>query len=312
MNIHVITGQTATGKTSRAIALAKKINGELINADSRQVYTKLNIVTGKDLPKDSRFTAISEQEGKKIGWYTIDADHTIPIWLYDVVDPKLPFSSFDFKTCALPIITDIISKGKTPIITGGTYFYLSHLLYGVPTEDIPPNWEMRLFLSKLTIQELQTVLIKTNHSIFSTLNSSDRANPQRLIRKIEIASHLKQVGETYPEYTQTYQSPFNTYHITFTALIHNSNEQLRTHITKRVLTRIEQGAIDEVSLLLSQGYTADDPGLQAIGYQQIIKYLAGELSKEQVVQEWVQAETAYAKRQYTFIKKDKNIAIETV
>ena len=103
MNIHVITGQTATGKTNQAIALAKKINGELINADSRQVYTKLNIVTGKDLPNDSRFTIAYEQNGKKLGWHTIDADHTIPIWLYDMQDPKLPFSSFDFRTCLLSI-----------------------------------------------------------------------------------------------------------------------------------------------------------------------------------------------------------------
>ncbi len=312
MNIHVITGQTATGKTNQAIALAKKINGELINADSRQVYTKLNIVTGKDLPNDSRFTIAYEQNGKKLGWHTIDADHTIPIWLYDMQDPKLPFSSFDFRTCALRAIADILSRGKTPIIVGGTYFYLSHLLYGVPTEDIPPNWEMRLFLSKLTVQELQTVLIKTDPDIFSTLNTSDRANPQRLIRKIEIASHLKKAGGSYPEYTRTYQSPFDAHQITFTALVHGSSEQLRTYITKRVLTRIEQGAVKEASSLLSEGYAADNPGLQAIGYQQIMSHLSGELSKEQMIEKWVQAEIAYAKRQHTFIKKDKNIAIETV
>src|SRR5687767_13594055 len=117
----VITGQTATGKTSLAADLVQKHNGEIVNADSRQIYKHLDIITGKDLDQFA---------GQRV-------------WLFDVVDPKMPFSSFDFKEAALLAIDDIMKRKKTPIIVGGTYLYLKHLLYGIETENILPDWELR-------------------------------------------------------------------------------------------------------------------------------------------------------------------------
>src|SRR3990167_6056165 len=117
----VITGQTATGKTKLALECAEKYNGELVNCDSRQIYKYLDIITGKDKQLLAK----------------------VKVWLYDVVKPDEYFSSFDFVKLALPIIKKILSEGKTPIIVGGTYMYIKHLLYKVETDNIPPDWRLR-------------------------------------------------------------------------------------------------------------------------------------------------------------------------
>ena len=131
--IIIITGQTATGKTKLATEYAQKYNGELINADSRQVYKYLDVVSGKDL----------------------DIINRIPIHLYDVCDPKQPFSSHEWVELAKQTITDLINHGKTPIIIGGTYFYISHLLYDIETTGVKPDWKLRKKLNQKPVTELQ-------------------------------------------------------------------------------------------------------------------------------------------------------------
>ena len=121
MKIIIITGPSATGKTRLALSLARKEKGELVNFDSRQVYKYLDIITGKDRPKNNAFK----------------------IWLYDVVDPKEYFSSFDYVRQAMKVMQDILHRKKTPILVGGTYLYLYHLLYKVETENIPPDMILR-------------------------------------------------------------------------------------------------------------------------------------------------------------------------
>lgn len=279
----IVTGQTATGKTKRALELAKQYNGELINCDSRQIYKKLDIITGKD---------------KK----TIETTK-IPIRLYDIVDPKQYFSSYDYKNAALQIITELNKRGKVPIFVGGTYLYIKHLLYDVATETIPPNWELRRELENANISDLQSHLIKINKQIFHNLNNSDRNNPQRLIRKIEISlfkGKLQKVKSKtlFEQYKKT---------ILFEGLKLQNKDDLKKRIADRVTQRLNDGAMDEVRMLLDQGYTADDPGLKTIGYQQIIKYLNGHYSKKKAIDEWITREVQYAKRQYTFMKTDPNI-----
>lgn len=312
MDIYVITGQTATGKTERAIELAKEKNGEIINFDSRQIYKKLNIITGKDLPTSSRFNLVHTLDQKDIGFYHIDKDELIPIWLYDVVDPHVPFSSYDYKECALYVLADVSKRGKTPIFVGGTYFYLSHLLYGVPTENIAPNWEMRLFLNKLSVQELQTILIKTDSKLFNSLNESDRYNPQRLIRKIEIAHALNERGERYPNQSRQFTLPFSNFKLNFSVFHYASNNQLKNAICERVQKRIVNGALKEVENLLRDGYNEQNPGLKTIGYSQLISYLQDKITWEQAVEEWVIKEVQYAKRQITFMKKDPHLSLNWI
>jgi len=152
----VICGPTATGKTALAAALAKKFDGELISADSRQVYRGMDIVTGKDRPD-------------------------VPIWLYDVVNPDEEFSVSHWVRLANNAIADIQKRNKLPIVVGGTGLYIHALLNPLETIDIPPNRRLRKKLQSMTAHELQKMISRGD------MNQSDWNNPRRLIRKIEIA-----------------------------------------------------------------------------------------------------------------------------
>jgi len=283
MNLIVITGQTATGKTKLALELAKKIppagGGELINFDSRQIYKYLDIITGKDIAKNK-------------------------IWLYDIVSPDQYFSSFDFVKLVTPIIADIKKRGKTPILVGGTYLYLKHLLYGIDDDNSPPDFKLRDRLNNKSVKELQNILTKLDVQSINRLNNSDLNNPRRLIRKIEIASNRK--GTLLIGSVLKRTDPGIVPEI-FIGLKYKDKGKLRQAIEKRVEGRLKNGAIEEVKKLLKMGYTENDPGLKTIGYQQIIKYLDKELTKEKAIEDWINKEVQYAKRQYTFMKKDNNI-----
>ena len=310
--IIVITGQTATGKTKLALDYANKFKGELINSDSRQIYKYLDIITGKD----KQFLA------------------KVKMWLYDVINPNEHFSSFDFVKLAVPIINKIFHKGKTPIIVGGTYFYLHHLLYNVESENIAPDWKLRNNLENKSVKELQTILTKLSPELIEQLNQSELNNPQRLIRKIEIESFRhsgkrpRVLGGARPEsnndsgfiprihpegiaalprMTLKNKLGINDLEFDFIALKFKNKESLRQAIEKRVEERLKFGAVAEVSKLLKMGYSASDPGLKTIGYQQLISYLKGELDFTTAVQQWINKEVQYAKRQFTFMKKDNNI-----
>jgi tRNA dimethylallyltransferase len=291
----IVTGQTATGKTKLALELAEKYNGELINFDSRQIYKYLNIITGKDLPKNSE---------AKDGFYLIPNPYSrqpIKLWLYDVATPDQYFSSFDFVKLVTPIIEDIKKRGKTPILVGGTYLYLKNLLYGFDDNNVQPNFELRKKLDTKSVKELQDILKKLSLESFNRLNHSDVNNPRRLIRRIEITS-------TNSDQFQRISTNLNQFHVnSFIGLKYQDKSKLRQVIEKRVGERLENGAIDEVKNILKMGYKSTDPGLKTIGYQQIIKYLNKELTKEKAIEDWINKEVQYAKRQLTFMKKDHNI-----
>jgi len=282
----IVTGQTATGKTKLALEYAKKYHGELINFDSRQVYKYLDIITGKDWEEISK---IKNQSSK--------------IWLYDIIKPNEYFSSFDFVQRVIPIIQDIKKRGKTPILVGGTYLYLKHLIYGFADYNCPPDFRLRKKLNDKPVDYLQKMLIKINKASFENLNHSDQLNPRRLIRRIEIEQFKQSHLKNPPISPMSLISPISH----FTGLRYKDKNKLRQAIENRVGERLKNGAVDEVKKILAMGYTKNDPGLKTIGYQQIIKYLNKELTREQAIKDWVNKEVQYSKRQLTFMKKDKNI-----
>jgi tRNA dimethylallyltransferase len=295
----VVTGQTATGKTGLAETLAKKHNGELVNFDSRQIYKHLDIITGKDRPpRLSSRAKRSEVEGS--------------VWLYDIITPDQHFSSHDFVERAQDIIAEIERRGKTPILVGGTYLYLKHLLYGFDVA-VGPDFKLRKRLNSKNVAQLQTELKKLNPVAFKKMNYSDQQNPRRLIRKIEISyssSGIASYSSSGAERSREEKSSRPARTVIpdlFIGLRFKSAVDLRRAIKIRVEKRLKQGAIKEVKSILKKGYKEIDPGLQTIGSQELIKYLKGELSKEKAIEEWINHEVQYAKRQYTFMKKDKNI-----
>lgn len=296
--IYVVTGQTATGKTNYAIALALKNNGELISADSRQIYKYLDVVTGKDLGlTDGIFHRKSKIDGFEIGYYN---SGKTKIWLYDMVDPAHDFSAFDFKTCAQIVIKDMFSRGKTPILVGGSYFYLKTWLYNTINFPVPPNPDLRKELNNKTVSQLQFELNRINPAILPTMNNSDKNNPHRLIRKIEIAKFTK----ANPKSNNHINSEYN---FEMTGFAHRSKETILRAISDRVEERIRLGAFEETKKILSGNFKVSDPGFQTIGYKQIIQYLENQIDRQHAIDNWITAEIQYAKRQLTFMKKDKNI-----
>ncbi|MEX1052445.1 MAG: tRNA (adenosine(37)-N6)-dimethylallyltransferase MiaA [Patescibacteria group bacterium] len=289
LNLVIITGQTATGKTKLAYDLAKKHKGELINFDSRQIYKKLNIITGKEIFPD------------------------IKTHLIDIVDPKEQFSSFDFVALTKPLLQNLSKKGIVPILVGGSYLYIKHLLYGID-QQIPADWKLREKLNKKSVKELQSTLKNLNVRLFEQLNHSDINNPHRLIRKIELLSFAGGSRGGEPDSAQIMATMSSTdgeetrgRTRKIIGLRFKDDKSLRNSIEKRVEQRMRSGALQEVKHLIKQGYKITDPGMQTIGYKQLIQYLTGTISQDEALQQWITKEVQYAKRQYTFMKKDENI-----
>lgn len=293
--IAVITGQTATGKTSYAIHRAQNSSAEIISADSRQVYEKLNIITGKDISLDT-WVLVTENDSFRVGYFV---EQGIKIWGYDIVDPKAPFSSYDFVQYINFILRNTIQPGVTPIVVGGAYLYIQHLIYGIDT-TAGADWNLRKQLESHSISELQQMLMDIDPNTYDNLNNSDRQNPHRLIRKIELAQNGQPKQKT----------PIQPTHevVSFEGLHFSSKDIMEARITERVHSRIEQGAFQEVENLLAQGYTAKDPGLKTPGYSQIIQYLAGTITREEALSQWITTEVQYAKRQWTFMKRNTDIS----
>jgi len=190
----VICGPTAVGKTSLALSLAKSINGELVNADARQVYRGMDIGTGKDLPANSKHkirnskSSIKKIDNFRVGYYSFG---NIPIWLLDIVDPNYRFTVANYLQCVPPVLNNIWQRNRLPIIVGGSGFYLRALLEGIGTIGVKPDWALRKKLACQTVIDLQTMLKKQDELHYNRMNHSDKNNPRRLIRAIEIAHKIK-------------------------------------------------------------------------------------------------------------------------
>ena len=191
----VILGQTATGKSDLAVKIAKKLDGEVISADSRQVYKGMDIGTGKDIPKGFEYKRslrlrqrISNLEfkGDEVGYYS---DGVTRVCGYDLVEPTKGFSVSQYISIANKILKDIWKKKKLPILVGGTGLYIKAVVDGIATAEIPRNQELRESLDGKHPEELFELLASLDPLRSALMNASDRKNPRRLVRAIEIAKN---------------------------------------------------------------------------------------------------------------------------
>lgn len=269
-----VVGPTASGKTSLAISLAKEFNGEIISADSRQVYQKLDIGTAK--------VTKEEMEG-------------IPHHLIDAVDINTVYSVADFKADARVAINRISSRGKMPIIAGGTFFYIDALLGKSAVSDVPPNTELRNELEKKNTKSLYTALLKLDPRRAAEIDSD---NKRRLVRALEIVSEIGAV----PEKLET-PLPYDV----LTLGIKVEKRLLRERFLGRAKQWLSGGFKDEVKSLLSDGVSRER--LQEIGFEYtlMLDLIDGNLTEDQFIEKFVQKNWQYAKRQYTWLKRDDSI-----
>lgn len=296
----VILGPTSTGKTDLALLLAKKFNGELISCDSRQVYIGLDIGTGK-LPS-GKWKVEDGRWKKEKGFWWLDG---IKIWMYDVVGYRKQYSVADYVKEASRIIEEIRERGKLPIIVGGTGFYLKALLEGLSNLTIPMDPKLREELDSLSLQELQTRLQELSTQKWEKMNSSDRQNPRRLIRAIELSvGGFQRTGKitTLPRQMRLAQS--DVLKIGLTA----PREILYQRIDERVIDRINQGMIDEAEELHKKGLTFKRMRQLGLEYGILADYMENKIKNKEELIKLLQGKIhGYARRQITWFKKEKEV-----
>ncbi len=269
----IISGPTATGKTALAVKLAQKFNGQLISADSRQIYRGMDVGTGKDHPTNT------------------------PIHLVDIINPNQLFSAAQYHQLALNIIHQVWQANKLPIIVGGTGQYIDAIINPQPTFVVPPNHILRFFLNRFPLSFLQLILKTLDFKTFNSLNHSDSSNPHRLIRKIEINISNKISRSPSILQGRGMGGGFDVLHISLTA----PNQFLYQRIDQRVDQRLKQGLFDEIKILIRK-YHWSDPGLNCLAYKE---FKTGFTQKN--VDTWRFHEHSLARRQKTWFKAQPNI-----
>ena len=269
-----IIGPTASGKTPFAAALAHRIDGEIISGDSRQVYRHMDIGTGKDL-KDY-----------------IVGDHKIKHHLIDIRDPGDKYTLYNFQYDFHNAYHDVKKRNKMPILCGGTGLYIESVLKGYQLMDVPKNEQLRESLKSKSLEELSMILSK-----YKTLhNKTDIDTKQRAIRAIEIA------------YTQQSHKDNDTFHTDFEpidSLIIGMNidrEYRRKKISTRLISRIEEGMIDEIKELLTRGISANDLIYYGLEYKFVTLHAIGKLTLQEMISQLEIAIHQFAKRQMTWFR----------
>jgi len=273
--IITILGPTASGKSDLAVKLAKKFNGEVISADSRQVYKGMNIGTGK----------ITKREMKGV-----------PHYLLDVALPKTKFNVAKYQKLTKIAINKIFKKNKIPIICGGTGFYIQSVIDGIIIPEVKPDWKLRAKLEKKLPEELYRMLKKLDSKRSKAI---DKKNPRRLIRAIEIIMKTK---KAVPELKL---NPF-PYPILIIG-VKKSKEELKKLIHERLVKRLKKGMIAEVKNLRKSGVSwkrLDSFGLE---YRWIARFLQHKITKEEMIKKLQKDIEHFTKRQMTWFKRDKRI-----
>lgn len=275
----VIGGPTASGKTALSIELAKTIKGEIISADSMQIYEEMNIGTAKP-----------EEEEKQ----------NIPHYLLDFVKPNERYSVAEYKKDAKQAIRRIIERGKTPIVVGGTGLYIDSLIYEIEYPEIEIDLSYRAELEALVKKEgLESLYEKAKQIDAKAMEKISVNDQKRILRVLEL---YHQTGKTKTQLEkESRKEPEFDYHM---FAIQMDREILYDRINKRVDKMLEQGLIQEVEAIY-QKYQEFPTSMQALGYKEVVEYLEGNSSKEEMIEKIKMESRRYAKRQLTWFRKNK-------
>ncbi len=276
----VICGPTASGKTALSIELAKRINGEIVSADSMQIYTDMDIGTAKP-----------EKEEKQ----------GIKHYLMDYVSPQQRYSVAQFKNDATIAIEEIIKKGKMPIVVGGTGLYIDSLIYGIEYSNIEIDEEYRKELEKIIeMQGLEALYSRANEIDSQAMKKISPNDKKRIMRVLEI---YHATGKTKTE--QEEESRKNEVKYDYRVFVLNMDrEKLYERINKRVDIMIQKGLIQEVENL-QRKYNEFPTAMQGLGYKEVVDYLQGEYTQEEMIEKIKMESRRYAKRQLTWFRKNK-------
>ena len=266
-----ILGPTASGKTPLAAALADKLGTEIISGDSRQVYRRMDLGTGKDLVD-----------------YVVDG-RPVPYHLIDIVEPGYKYNVFEYQRDFLKAYGEIVAKGKLPVLCGGTGMYIESVLKGYRLLPVPENPELRASLEGKTLEELTDILrrYKKLH------NSTDVDTAKRAIRAIEIEEYYKQQPPEYREFPSLKSLIIG---------VDIDRELRREKITRRLQQRLDEGMVEEVRGLLAEGIPAENLIYYGLEYKFLTQYAIGELTYEEMFQQLETAIHQFAKRQMTWFR----------
>jgi tRNA dimethylallyltransferase len=267
----VVVGPTASGKTALAASVAHRIGGEVISADSRQVYRGMNLGTGKDYDD-----------------YIVDGTR-IPYHLIDIADPGYKYNVFEYQRDFNRVYTDLKRRKKFPIVCGGSGMYADSIITGYKMHEVPPDSGLRIKLEKKSMEELKEIL-----STFKNLhNTTDIDTKKRVIRAIEIehySRNVKKAGSKFPEIRALLVG------------IKYERDARRKRITARLLQRLDSGMVDEVKGLIDKGINTETLIYYGLEYKYITYYLTGKLSYQEMVKELEIAIHQFAKRQMTWFR----------
>lgn len=268
----IITGPTATGKTRLAVKACKSLNGEVVSADSRQIYQGMDLGTGKDL----------------------DEYGNVPYHLIDIAPAGYKYNLFEYLRDAKQAIDDIRSRGRLPIVCGGTGLYVESLAKGIELPAVPENKDLRSMLKDKTLGELTQILasMKTLH------NTTDVDTVKRAIRAIEIETYYAEHPQDAVVAKGRKEAPENTVII----VVDIDREARRKRISDRLHTRLENGMVDEVKTLLDNGISSDDLIYYGLEYKFLTLYLIGQMSYDEMVSKLEIAIHQFAKRQMTWFR----------
>lgn len=279
----VVCGPTASGKTDLAIVLAKKFNGEIVNADSRQIYKEMDIATAKPTP----------DYGLQTPDYIVDG---INHYLLDIINPDENFTLSDYKDQAQKTIKEIIKKGKIPFLVGGTGLYIKAIVDNLEIPRVEPDLVLRRELESKSAEERIKMLKEIDPETYEKI---DIQNPRRVIRALEV---VLSTGESFLKQQKKGKPLYDVLQLG----IKVDKENLYERINKRCEKMIEAGLVQEAKRL-AQKYSWELPSMSGIGYRQMRDYIEGKMTLEEAI-EWLQTDTRhYAKRQMTWFRKDERI-----
>ena len=266
-----IIGPTACGKTALAVAVARAIGGEILSADSRQVYRGMDIGTGKDLSEYG------------------DGDTRVPYHLIDIVDAGEKYNLFEFQRDFLNSYNDVVARGAVPVLCGGSGLYVESVLRGYRLIPVPENMELRERLEKYTLEELTEMLAsyKTLH------NTTDVDTKKRAIRAIEIEEHYARTPQHEREFPLLSSVIIG---------LDVDRDIRRGRISNRLVARLEEGLVDEVRALLDKGVSPEQLIYYGLEYKFVTLYITGELSYDEMVKGLETAIHQFAKRQMTWFR----------